>query len=384
VTRPRAIAKLIMMTSIAATGSRQAPGADWSGTLDAALNAAYVTNPQWIVGSHVTDQFAQLTVDGKTTAQSELGLLTVTPRFSSLRYRHDTSLDIDTGSVDVAYQQKTERGGQWTFAGQALTDSTVTSELGTTGLTETNRRHYANSLSLGYTYYFTERLSWLLQGAWQDARYTDAQQFGLTNYTYASALVSPTWSLSDRMQTSLLLSAGRLTPDVGFRQDNYSASLQLSRNVTEKYSWRASAGASRVDAGSAGTSTSPVYELAGSRQTQRVQLDLSVKRAVLPIGLGFLAPQTAATFSLAVATTEHSALTVSLAGLRTDEVKYGNLLLYSGATWAQGTADWRYTFSPHWTVSAAYRQGRARNLVESAWANSNEARINVSWQSGRL
>jgi len=384
VTRPRAIAKLIMMTSIAATGSRQqAAGTDWSGTLDAALNAAYVTNPQWIVGSHVSDEAAQLTVDGKTTAQTELGQFTLTPRLSSVRYWHETELNFDTGSIDATYLRKLERG-QWNFEGLALTDSTVVSELGTTGLTETNRRHYANSLSLGYTYFISERLSWLLQGAWQDTRYTDAQQFGLTNYTYASASMSPSWAFSSRLNGSLILATDRITPEVGFRQDDYSASLQLSRNVTERYAWHVSAGATHVDAGNVGGSTSTVFEVGVSRQTERVRWDLSVKRAVLPIGLGYLAPQTSGNLTLVVATTERSSLNLVATGLRTDAVTFGNQILYSGTSWIQGSAEWRYNLSPNWTVAGAYQQGRTRNLEESVWANGSQARITVTWQSGRL
>ena len=382
-TRTARAAQLIMLTSLAAASSRETPAADWSGKLDASMSLAYVTNPEWIPGSNVGDEFAQLSVGGVTTAESELGQLSVTPRFTSTRYDHDTALDIDAGSLDLAYQRKLERGS-WAFEGQTLTDSTITSELGTTGLTETNRRHYANTLSLNYQYLATERLTCQVQGAWQGTRYTDALRFGLTDYTYGSALVSATWSFSDRMQGSLALSANRLAPDVGFRQDSDSVTLQLARSITEQYSWRASVGATHVDAGSAGTSTDSVFEAVASRQTERVHWDLSVKRAVLPIGLGFLAPQTSVTLGVTVATTERSVLNLSVAGLRTDEVKFGGLVFFSGTTWAQGSLEWRYNFAQNWTVSGTYQQGRSRDLEHSTWANGGQARLGIVWQSGRL
>ena len=371
-----------MMTNLAAAGSREARAADWSGTLDADANLGYVSNPQWIPGSHASDEFGQLALDGKSVAQTELGELTITPRLSAVRYWHDTALDIDAGSLDVAYQEKFERG-QWSFAGGALTDSTITSELGTTGLTATNRRHYAYNSTLGYQYSLTERLSCLVQGSWQSSHYTDAQQFGLTSYTDASALVSPSWSFSERLQGSLLLSFDRLNPGTGFVQKDQSASLQLAHSLTEQYSWRVSAGLTHVDAGSAGVSNSPVFEVAASRRSERVQWELSAKRAVLPIGLGFLAPETAATFGLSVATTEHSTFRLSLTGLRTDEVKFGGFVFYSGATSAQGSLEWRYAFSPRWTVAGVAQQGRARNLSQP-WADGSQVRINVNWTSGRL
>jgi hypothetical protein len=389
VIRRGGVTKYIMLTTIAMAGGRTAQAADWSGTLEAALNAAYVTNPTLVPHSDVSDENAQLSVDGTASAQTERGQLTVTPRFLAVRYDHEKDLNINEGGLDVAFVEKLERG-QWSVEAQGLTDSTITSELGTTGVTYVNRRHDAATLSLGYQYLSTERLSWQLQGGGQITRYSDAAAFGLTNYDYYSLSFGPTWSFSERVQGSLILEADRLNPQEGTRQNDFSAYLQLKRSFTEQYSWRVSVGGTRIDYGSSpgspagSASTSSFYEVGTTRKGERLQWDLSLKRSVLPIGIGLLAPQTVLNLSVVAATSERSTLTVSLNGIRTDPVFFDQLVVYAGGTWGQASGEWRYQLSPHWTLSAAYIYGRSRYNSNSDWANGNQARLGIVWNSGRL
>jgi len=376
-----------MVMSLATVGGRFSPAADWSNSVEAAVNGAYVTNPTLEVGSHLSDETAQLIVADHTTAATERGQLTLMPQFSATRYAHERDLDITTGSLDLTFAEKLERG-QWSFAGLGLTDSTVTSELGTTGVTNVNRRHTAGSISLGYQYSSTERLDWQAQASGQLTRYNDAAAFGLVNYDYASVQFGPLWSFSERVHGSLNLEADRINPQGGIKQNDYSAYLQLKRSFSEKYAWRVSAGATRIDYGStsasAGSATSSVYELGASRKGERVQWDVSIKRAVLPIGIGLLAPETVAAFALTAATTEQSTLSLTLNGIRTEPVHEYQSLVYSGGWWGQVGAEWKYQFTTHWGLSAAFIAARARYSSGSDWASGNQARLGVLWQSGRL
>jgi hypothetical protein len=384
VTRRIGIAQFIMLTAIAMARGGGSPAADWSETLEASASAAAVTNPQLQPGSNLADQSALLTVDGSTTRRTERGQLSVTPRFSITRYRRETGLDIDTGSIDFTSLEKLERG-QWTFAGQALTDSTVTSELGLTGITNVNRRHDLGSVSTGYQYFSTERLAWQLQGTWAVTRYSDAARFGLTDYRYGSVQFGPTWSFSERLQGSLNIQTDRVNSQSRTTQRDYSVNMQLKRNLSERYAWRATVGATRVvDSGSAGSGTSSLLELGASRQGERIQWDVSVKRSIAPIGLGLLAREDQAALGIVAGTSERSTLNLSFNVIRADPVIFFRYLVYSGASWEQLSAEWKYNFSPNWSVSAAYLQARARSGNLQEWANGNQARLAILWQSGRL
>lgn len=383
-----------MLSTIAMIRGGSAPATDWSETLDASAYAAYDTNPQLLPGSHIADRSAQLALDGNTQMATEVSQLTVTPRFAVSRYDQERNLDITTGSLALAFQDKGERG-QWTAAGLAQTDGTVTSELGQTGITNVNFRHNSYNASVGYQYLSTERLSWLVQGFGQITQYNSgAQQYGLIGYKYGGIQLGPTWSFSDRVQGSLNIETDDVSPQYGARERDYSATLQLKRSLNEKYSWRASAGATRVTiSASPGAPTSAVFELGATRQGERVQWDLSAKRAVLPIGLGLLAREDQAALSALVRVSERSTLNLSCNAIRTDPVSVSFFLapgislgyqVYSGAAWGQVNAEWQYRLSPRWALSAAYTQARARDYRVPEWANGNQARLGVVWQSGRL
>jgi len=388
VSRRTGVAQLIMLTTIAMAGGRSSGAADWSNTLDANASAAYVINPRMVAGDNNTaDETAQVTLDGSTTAQTERGQLSLTPRFSAVRFVHETDLDIETGSLDLTYMEKLERG-QWSIEATGLSDSTVTSELGTTGVTYVNRRHTQGNLSLGYQFFTTERLSWQLEGSGQITRYSDATEFGLTNYDYGSVQFGPMWNFSERLTGSIFLEADRLDPQTGARQNDYSAYAQLQRNFSEQYAWRVSAGGTRTDYGesygAAGPQTTSRYELGANRKGERVQWDVSIRRAVLPIGIALLAPETVAALAMTVGTSEHSTLNIAANGIRTDSVTVGEHAIYSGATWGQLSAEWRYQFAAHWTASASYTQGRSRVNPATEWANGEQARLSIFWNSGRL
>jgi hypothetical protein len=377
-----------MLTTSAMAASKTAGAADWSGALESSLNAAYVINPRMIAGGDTSDETGVLLVDGSAMAQTERSQLTLTPRFTVTRYDHETDLNREDGSLTVNFKEKLERG-QWTFDGIASTDSTITSELGTTGITYVNLRHNAGLAELGYVYSSTERLSWSLQVGGQIARYEDAREFGLTNYDYGSVQFGPSWNFSERVQGSLTLEADRLHPQTGARQNNYSASLQLQRSFSERYSWRASLGGSRVEYGSTETSassasTSSQYEVGATYKGERVQWDLSARRAIVPIGIGLLAPQTVLALVIAANTSEHSTLSVSLNGIRSDAVFVDNFPFYGGATWGQAGVEWRHNFTTHWAFTVGYQQSRARALDVTEWANGKQAHVGVTWNSGRL
>ena len=381
-------------TILATAAGRDSWGGDWSETLEASGNVAYVTNPLWQPGSSFTDRTAQLVVDGSTQMTTEVSQLSVTPRFAIIRYDEERDLDITTGSLALAFQDKGERG-QWNASGLAQTDSTVTSELGQTGITNVNFRHEGYSASIGYQYFATERLGWLLQGSGQLTRYnSDAERYGLTGYDYGGIQFGPTWSISERLQGALTLETDRVSPGNGAAEKDYSASVQLKRSLTEQYTWHASAGATRVEvSGSSGVSTSGVFDVGVTWRGERVQWDLSAKRAVLPIGLGLLARQDAAALSVTIAVSEHSTLNLSCNAMRSDPVSLSFYFapgislseqVYGGASWAQAAAEWQYHLSPRWSLSAAYSRAHALNYSINEWANGSQARVGVVWQSGRL
>ncbi len=387
------------MLTIALTGTRGSyAAADWSEWLEASAATAYVTNPQMLAGSHVTDSTAVLGIDGSTSMQTERAQLTITPRITLTRYLHETNLNIDAGTLDLAGQEQYERA-LWTFTGQAVTDSTVTSELGTTGITNVNQRHTAFTLGTNYQYNSSERLSWNIGAAFQKTHYSDGELFGLSDYDYGSVNLGPSWNVSERVQASLLLQADRISPDHGSRQEDFSASVKLQRAFSERYTWHLTVGGTQVRTGSSTSSvgglevdspavtsgTSLLLDAGASRQGERVRWDLSVKRAVLPVGVGLLAQEDEALLEVLAGVTEHTQLHVSVSAIRTNPVIYLSYLVYNGASWGQASLEWQYQFAEHWMLSLSYLRARARDGGgQLPWADGERAQLGILWRGGRL
>jgi hypothetical protein len=373
-----------MLTSALMVGGRSSLAANWNSTLETDAYAGYATNPALLPGASVTDELALLAVDASTIAQTDRAQLSVTPRFSITRYLHEGNLDTTTGSIDLASLYNFERA-QLTFSGQVLTDSTLQSEQGLTGITNVNRRHDAGTATIGYQYSSTERLAWQVQAAGQVTRYSaDAEQYGLIDYHYGSASFGPIWSFSERLQGSITFEADRLVPEVGVSQNDYSATLQLKRKFTEKYGWRVSVGTTHLEAAEAGSANLTSFEVGATRQGERVQWDVSAKQAVLPIGIGLLTKQNLAGLSVTAATSEHSTLGLSANIIRSYPLILPAGAVYSGAKWGQASLEWKYVFLPHWAFSALYVQAHSRNGDWNEWANSNQARLGIVWQNGHL
>jgi hypothetical protein len=390
----RAPCRLTLVTAagLACAGSLTVSAADWSETLDAGLNTTYNSNPRLVPGPTTADESALLAVDGSLTGQTERGQLSLTPRFSLTRFQRDHDLDINTGSLDFGALEKFERG-EWTVAAQALTDSTVTSELGLSGISNVNRRHSSESLSSGFQYYSSERLAWRFQASYALTRYTDAEHFGLTNYAFSSVQLAPAWSFSERLQGEIDLETDHVTPDGGRAEHDYSANLLLKRKLSAQYSWEASFGRTRVDTAGANTASSWVYSASATRQGERVRWELSVKRAVLPIGLGLLARSNQASLNVGAGLSERSSLNVSMSVMRTDPVALDlqlnpilsvHIPVYDGASWAQVSAEWKYVLTRSWSLTAGYLQARARSGSWPEAAIGRQGRLGITWQSERL
>src|SRR5262249_37801692 len=132
------------------------------------------------------------------------------------------------------------------------------------------------------------------------------------------------------------------------------------------------------------SSTSAQYEIGATYKGERLQWDLSAKRAIMPIGIGLLAPETVVAVALTANTSEYSTLSLSLNGIRTDAVFVDHFPVYGGATWGQVAIDWRHHFTTHWALSVGYWQSRSRAGDVTEWANGKQAHIGISWESGRL
>jgi len=143
----RAVAATHTLLPLAAVtamlASTSALAAEWTFSPAAEINAQSQQNPGL---SPAEDQQHEMSNGGGTSLslgvqrRTERTTFSLQPSVHALRFADDNNLDRDEEHVDLGYGWLGEKVS-WNAAGNATRDTTLTSELGTTGLTQGNLRH---------------------------------------------------------------------------------------------------------------------------------------------------------------------------------------------------------------------------------------------------
>ncbi len=356
--------------------------ADQQHSLTANLASGWVNNPALVRGGAPDDLLAVLTLSGRLAARRERDTLSLTPRFTATRYEGGRSLDTNTGSLELAYGRSGERGS-WNLSAQGLVDSTLTSELGQSGVSDVNRRHEVLTAGGGYEWNHSERAAWRASGAWTSHHYADAAGTGLNDYRHVAASLGPTWSLRETTQASLVLGAERTLPRKGSDQSAFSASLRLAGSWNELAAWTVQAGGTRADA-PGGKSNGALVALSVSSGGERLRFGADLRRDISPIGYGLLARKDRAGITLNASVTQASSLNLNVGYIRSAALRRAQLTLFEGAQYLQLGGEWRQRLSDRLDLTVSYSHVRAQGGRLPDWAMSNQARIGITWQSRRL
>ncbi len=201
--------------------------------------------------------------------------------------------DFDLG-VDVTH--RTERD-KFTLTAAVKLDSTLTSEIQSSGLMQRRKRRIKKNFALSWTRSLSERTSLKLGYSHTDTDYKNAKNTGLSNYTYQSIDATFAYSLnmktivSSMLTSSLYKGSNRTkteTQDLGI-------SLGIKHNFSETFSIGAGAGVRyseteyrtyQVD--DHNTDTGLLLNANVQRTFERMMVSGLFSRNVLPSGSGAL------------------------------------------------------------------------------------------------
>jgi hypothetical protein len=326
--------------------------ADWQVAPSAYVGSSYADNPRLLAdgGSESSGAVGEISaVMKRLTPRSELSLR---PRIRSARYQEDESLDSDDRFLTAGYSWLGERAN-WSSELGITRDTTLTSELGSTGLVQSNRRREATSLTVSPQIMFTERVSGGVQMSLSKARYIDAESTGLVDYRYQALSLLSTIALSDA-GSSLTVTAqgGELTTPglFGSGSDTRDATLRLGWSFRPSVLWNMtlSAGPSLVETDD-GSDNDWVFDTDIKHQGERWSFTARGGRSQAPTGRGVLARRDELSLSLNRQLTERLSGNVGARWIRSEdsvpqrgaintyEVDYGRLDL--GASWRL-SRDW--------------------------------------------
>ncbi len=298
------------------------------------------------------------------------------------RYRRDDNLDRDEANIDLAGSWQGERV-DWSGSLGAARDTTLTSELGTTGLTQGNSRHESYDFSIGPNWQASERVTVGARAGLNASRYPGLENSELVDYDQSNASVYVSYLYSDRLSLTLSGAAGRLSSKGSSGDDtrNANATIAARYALATKWSLQASVGPSLAES-QGERQRGLVYGLSVSRAFERAALSIDASRSQEPAGRGLLTELQRVGVASSTQLTERLSATASVGltkrtnAIRTfdvnlDEVKYG-----------------RADFSLGWRVSSTWQLGfsvggtdQRRDTIfrDTQSARGYDARLALSW-----
>jgi hypothetical protein len=365
----------------AALCAQQASAAEWQVAPSAHVGTSYADNPRLLPegGSSSSGAIGEMKASLKRlTDRSEL---TLRPRFVSSRYSDDETLDSDDQFVTAGYRWVGERS-EWNTQLGLTRDTTLTSELGSTGLVQSNRRHESASFTVAPTVMFTERVSGGVQMFLLDNRYVDADSTGLVDYRYTALSLFSTVLLSDAGSAlTVTAQGGELSTGGFFGSATRDGSLRLGWSFQPWLLWTAtlSAGPSMVET-DAGRDSGFVFDSEIKRQGDRWSLTANAGRSQSPTGRGVLTRRDEFKLSFNRSITERLSANVAARWVRSEDL----LQQQAGAVTYQVDysrldigANWR--LSRDWSLSLQLSGNTQNYELATERANGYRASLNIVW-----
>lgn len=230
---------------------------------------------------------------GRRTENSEIGL-----RANLLSTRYTDAPDFNETDATLGFTSAYQAGrSRFSLDGDFDYDSTLTSEVSTSGFVQANKRRQRILLNPSWAYQLTPRMRSEVSLNYQGISYEDVDFIPLFDYSFASAGLTLVYALSERAQLF-----GRTTFDqydanqIDTQSLSYGVEAGASYLLTERMSLSTFAGLKSTEAETPtvfglideSNNTGPIFSFELTRAYEQGQLSLSLNRALLPSGSGTL------------------------------------------------------------------------------------------------
>jgi len=261
--------------------------------------------------------------------------------------------------VDAGY--KTARSS-FRFATALETESTLTSEEATTGLSDPGGRQYRFSVTPTWLYLITERLSSDVTVTYEDVFYEGVGDGGPSDYRSGALSIRAQLALTERSSLEALVGYGRYS-SAGVEGDTEAligqigAGYQLSETlfVNLRVGLRSSETPESASAGASdsGRSIGRTYELSLDKAFERGGgLAISASRAPAPSGGGEVQDTTRLSVRIDYPLSEHLGLAIGASGNRNRQLSDAGQA--SGVDFAEGNLRLNYKVFEKWWIRLGY------------------------------
>jgi len=373
------MARVAFTAGLAIAGTTATHAAVWNVQGQASLYTGYDDNVRQSMRDAPETAYAGTDASLHLAIQNPVWSASIDPRVVRVRYRNYAILNRTENYLNASWQQQAETSN-YELSANWTRDTTLTSELGLTGLAEANKHHQSTALTWVHSTQWTERF--LTQGLLFASmhRYADAANTGLVDYNYGSAQFSMQYALTPRSQISFDVNAGKLqVPDL-VNVDKVNQSLMMSYNLAfaERWQMKISAGPSRVQA-PLSTESGTVYEFSLNRKSEISSLQLKVARDITPTGQGILARREQWILSASRDLTERLSGNIKVSSTQNDNLYLAYAVTARGVRYDELSSSIAWRFTPQIVIglNAGYTSQKLQD--ESRVVRRRYASLMINW-----
>ena len=328
--------------------------AEWSAQPSIWWYLDYESNRRLALSGETPDEMGSMTVDLLLRRLTETDELTLHPQAQVQRFTRDSALDANNGSLQLLASHKAEL---WSIASTATVsrESTLITELASTGIVDANSRQDLLSDTLSVTRQFSASQGIEADVSYSDVTYPNGLPAGLVGYHNTGGSFSYVYTYSQRTTWSLVASGTDLLSELGITSKDAGASLQWKHSFTSLLSMTASVGATRARVAGA-TGSGSVWDLELVRNTERAKWSFTLRRDVEPNGLGVLLSHEELDLSVLRNVAPHLSVTLSAQGIHNENLITG--ASFGDRSYFAGNAGLEWQLRSYWVLdlTAGYSQ----------------------------
>jgi hypothetical protein len=328
------------------------------------------SNPRLEPGHANDEQAMAANLDLNLGTQGDTTGIALTTAAAWRKYSEDRSLDRTDLRADLTLNQNVSERVSWRASASATRDTTLTSELGTSGSARVGYRHESIGAQLQPQWRASERWTATLQLRTQREFYPSAGS-GLTDFKYHSAGLVTSWARTPQDSIGIVVRTGRMSV-AGAPTDIKDSSASLQYTLVFRERWNLSlAGGPAWTRGSGSTRHSENFNLELIRDAEYGAVSIAVDRALAPNGNGSLTRRDSLSLQLRRNLAAHLSGSLSARYLRSRNVVDALASGFEEVRYRRVDAGLSWSLAQQWStvLSAGYsdqRQGADGNRASGA------------------
>ncbi len=355
-----------------------AQAAEWRVAPSIGTSVVNETNPRLAIDSASDQQAFAADLGVRLDRMSETTSITLNSSAARRQYREDRSLDRSDLAVDLSLQQAATERVSWSASASATRDSTLTSELGTSGETQIGYRHESLGAQLRPQWQVSERWSATAMMQVESDFYPSAGS-GLFDYRYFSAGLASSWRRSPQDSIGFVVRTGQL--QVAQARDDIrdvGASLEYTRTIDERWNLRLGGGPAWMR-GSGSTQRGESFSLGLTRAAQYGAVSLAVDRDLAPTGRGYLTRRDSMSLQLSRDLAPHMSGTLGARYLRSRNVVGALGFTFDDVRYRRVDAGLNWSPLQQWSMELRAGYSAQQQSASGAHASGVDLALGLRW-----